>query len=218
MLASAFAMRPAIAKAIDCSMFMIRKPANGVSSDSEILQLLFCPVGPFLGLILGFQDFLKHSKLLVLRMKPPRSCVPTVVTSVAEDLYQNGFISYPRTETDCFSEKTDLRTMVQEQQGHPVWGSYAQRLLDPQSGLWRNPSGGGHDDKAHPPIHPTKFSAGESRWSQDHHRVYELVVRHFLACVSQPAVGAETIVEIDIAGESFSACGRVILADSRLKL
>lgn len=135
---------------------------------------------------------------------------------VAEDLYQNGFISYPRTETDCFSEKTDLRTMVQEQEGHPVWGSYAQRLLDPQSGLWRNPSGGGRDDKAHPPIHPTKFSAGESRWSQDHHRVYELVVRHFLACVSQPAVGAETIVEIDIAGESFSACGRVILAKNYL--
>ncbi|XP_075081423.1 DNA topoisomerase 3-alpha isoform X4 [Nicotiana tabacum] len=135
---------------------------------------------------------------------------------VAEDLYQNGFISYPRTETDCFSEKTDLRTMVQEQGGHPVWGSYAQRLLDPQSGLWRNPSGGGHDDKAHPPIHPTKFSAGESRWSQDHHRVYELVVRHFLACVSKPAVGAETTVEIDIAGESFFACGRVILAKNYL--
>ncbi|KAH0674812.1 hypothetical protein KY290_026922 [Solanum tuberosum] len=135
---------------------------------------------------------------------------------VAEDLYQNGFISYPRTETDSFSEKTDLRTMVQEQEGHPVWGIYAQRLLDPQSGLWRNPSGGGHDDKAHPPIHPTKFSAGETRWSQDHHRVYELVVRHFLACVSQPAVGAETIVEIDIAGESFSACGRVILAKNYL--
>lgn len=61
------------------------------------------------------------------------------------------------------------QTMVQEQEGHPVWGIYAQRLLDPQSGLWRNPSGGGHDDKAHPPIHPTKFSAGETRWSQDHH-------------------------------------------------
>lgn len=45
-------------------------------------------------------------------------------------------------------------------------------------------------------------------------KLYELVVRHFLACVSQPAVGAETIVEIDIAGEQFSASGRVILAVS----
>lgn len=57
---------------------------------------------------------------------------------------------------------------MQEQLGHPIWGSYAQRLLDPGAGLWRNPSNGGHDDKAHPPIHPTKFSAGESGWSQDH--------------------------------------------------
>ncbi|RWR86928.1 DNA topoisomerase 3-alpha [Cinnamomum micranthum f. kanehirae] len=135
---------------------------------------------------------------------------------VAEELYQAGFISYPRTETDGFSVNTDLHAIAREQQGHPLWGSYAQQLLDPESGLWRNPGSGGHDDKAHPPIHPTKFSTGESRWSQDHNRLYELVVRHFLACVSQPAVGAETTVEIDIAGELFSASGRVIVAKNYL--
>ncbi|XP_028115603.1 DNA topoisomerase 3-alpha-like [Camellia sinensis] len=61
---------------------------------------------------------------------------------VAEDLYQTGFISYPRTETDSFSERTDLRAIVQEQGGHPIWGSYAQRLLDPGEGLWRNAGNG----------------------------------------------------------------------------
>ncbi|XP_074320919.1 DNA topoisomerase 3-alpha [Silene latifolia] len=135
---------------------------------------------------------------------------------VAEELYQSGFISYPRTETDSFSTSTDLRAIVQEQEGHPIWGQYAQRLLNPEQDLWRNPGSGGHDDKAHPPIHPTKFSAGESGWSQDHHKVYELVVRHFLACVSQPAVGAETVVEIDIAGELFSASGRMIILKNYL--
>ncbi|KAI5673799.1 hypothetical protein M9H77_14163 [Catharanthus roseus] len=135
---------------------------------------------------------------------------------VAEDLYQSGFISYPRTETDGFSDQTILHRIVEEQQEHPQWGSYAQRLLDPGVGLWRNPGSGGHDDKAHPPIHPTKFSAGESSWSQDHHRVYELVVRHFLACISQPAKAAETTVEIDIAGEPFSASGRIIIAKNYL--
>uniref|UniRef100_A0A803L4R8 DNA topoisomerase n=1 Tax=Chenopodium quinoa TaxID=63459 RepID=A0A803L4R8_CHEQI len=109
-----------------------------------------------------------------------------------------------------------MLAIVQEQQAHPVWGTYAQRLLDPEADLWKNPGSGGHDDKAHPPIHPTKFSAGESGWSQDHNNVYELVVRHFLACVSQPAVSAETTVEIDIAGEMFSASGRVILAKNYL--
>ncbi|ONL93988.1 DNA topoisomerase 3-alpha [Zea mays] len=90
------------------------------------------------------------------------------------------------------------------------------RLLNPEARLWRNPSNGGHDDKAHPPIHPTKFSEGERNWSPDHTRLYEFVVRHFLACCSQPAVGAETTVEIDIAGEQFNASGRVILAKNYL--
>lgn len=45
-------------------------------------------------------------------------------------------------------------------------------------------------------------------------KIYELVTRHFLACVSQPAVGAETIVDIDIAGEQFSVSGRTIIAVS----
>lgn len=135
---------------------------------------------------------------------------------VAEELYQSGFISYPRTETDSFSERTNLHAIVQEQQGHPNWGPYAERLLDPGEGLWNNPRNGGHDDKAHPPIHPTKFSAGESRWSAEHCRVYELVVRHFLACVSQPAIGAETSVEIDIAGEQFSVSGRAVIARNYL--
>ncbi|KAH7665841.1 DNA topoisomerase III protein [Dioscorea alata] len=135
---------------------------------------------------------------------------------VAEELYQAGFISYPRTETDSFSSSMDLHAIVREQEQHPIWGPYALQLLNTESRLWRNPGSGGHDDKAHPPIHPTKFSAGESSWSQDHHKIYELVVRHFLACVSQPAVGAETTVEIDIAGEQFSASGRTIIAKNYL--
>lgn len=35
-------------------------------------------------------------------------------------------------------------------------------------------------------------------------KVYEFVVRHFLACVSQDAQGFETTVEIDIANEKVS--------------
>ncbi|KAJ1298658.1 hypothetical protein BS78_01G470500 [Paspalum vaginatum] len=137
---------------------------------------------------------------------------------VAEELYQAGFISYPRTETDNFSPNTDLHAIVREQVSHSVWGAYAQRLLNPETRLWKNPSNGGHDDKAHPPIHPTKFSEGENNWSPDHKKLYELVVRHFLACCSQPAVGAETTVEIDIAGEQFNASGRVVLAKNYLDI
>lgn len=42
-------------------------------------------------------------------------------------------------------------------------------------------------------------------------RLYELITRHFLACVSKDALGSETVVNIDIAGEKFTATGLVIL-------
>ncbi|BBM97047.1 DNA topoisomerase III [Marchantia polymorpha subsp. ruderalis] len=140
------------------------------------------------------------------------------IMKVAEELYQSGFISYPRTETDSFSENTDLQAMVLAQTGHSTWGAYAQRLLDPASNLWRQPSNGGHNDKAHPPIHPTRFSEGESNWSHDHRRVYELVVRHYLACVSQPAIGYKSTASIDIAGETFTATGLMITAKNYLEV
>ncbi len=37
---------------------------------------------------------------------------PEAVMKVAEELYQNGFISYPRTETDSFPTDLDLRAIV----------------------------------------------------------------------------------------------------------
>lgn len=41
-------------------------------------------------------------------------------------------------------------------------------------------------------------------------RVYELICRHFLACVSKDATGSETTVNIVIADEQFTATGLCI--------
>lgn len=95
--------------------------------------------------------------------------------------------------------------------------------------MWQAPRNGGHDDQAHPPIHPTKYSAGDSSWDTPKARVYEFIVRSFLAynrphcvekigsvtlnsrCCSKDAIGLETSVEIDIAGESFTTKGKNLL-------
>lgn len=47
-------------------------------------------------------------------------------------------------------------------------------------------------------------------------RLYEFIVRHFLACVSQDALGQETVVDIDIAREKFSTSGLMIIARNYL--
>jgi DNA topoisomerase-3 len=59
------------------------------------------------------------------------------------------------------------------------WGQHATRILE--GGIWRWPRAGGHNDKAHPPIHPTRYSSGEQGWTEPKKRLYDFIVRHFLA-------------------------------------
>jgi hypothetical protein len=43
---------------------------------------------------------------------------------------QEGYLSYPRTETDQFPEGFDTRTLIEMQTPHNLWGEYAGRLLN----------------------------------------------------------------------------------------
>lgn len=130
---------------------------------------------------------------------------------IAEKLYTQGFISYPRTETNIFPANLALAPLVEQQTQSPAWGTFAQRVLDQPGGP--NPRQGKNSDQAHPPIHPTKFT---NNLQGNEARVYEFIVRHFLACVSQDALGQETVVDIDIAQEKFSASGLMIIARNYL--
>lgn len=67
--------------------------------------------------------------------------------------------------------------------------------------------------QAHPPIHPTKYAANLTGNEQ---RLYEYIVRHFLACVQKDAKGFETTVNVDIADEKFIAKGLIILEKNYL--
>ncbi len=129
------------------------------------------------------------------------------VLHLAEKLYQKGWISYPRTETDQFDQGMDLRGLVQKQTQGGRWADYATALL--QSGFsW--PRNGRNNDKAHPPIHPVNF-VNPATLPHDEQRVYEFVVRRFLACCSKDAQGSKTDISILYGPETFNASGLVIL-------
>lgn len=49
---------------------------------------------------------------------------------LAEKLYTQGFISYPRTETNEFPKEMNLAQLVGQQTGDPNWGAFAQNILD----------------------------------------------------------------------------------------
>ncbi|KAH8423294.1 DNA topoisomerase 3 [Aspergillus melleus] len=129
------------------------------------------------------------------------------IMKVAEALYTKGFISYPRTETDQFDKGIDLKKLVEKQLPDNNWGQYARGLLD---GGFRTPRSGRHNDKAHPPIHPICW-VSPSALSANEKKVYEFVVRRFLACCSEDAKGQTSEVEIQYGDEFFHAKGLIVL-------
>ncbi|KAF2224271.1 DNA topoisomerase III [Elsinoe ampelina] len=137
------------------------------------------------------------------------------IMTVAEKLYNKGFISYPRTETDRFDRNADLQRLIQNQTQSATWGTYAQSLLD---GGYRFPKEGRNDDKAHPPIHPVTFVTPANLESDDERKVLEFVVRRFLACCSEDARGSRSEVEILYGSEIFKASGLTVLEKNYLDI
>ena len=134
---------------------------------------------------------------------------------IAERLYNAGIISYPRTETEIYPRTFSLKKLLEQHVDHSEWGGYVSKLLSKRIRATR----GKRDDKAHPPIHPTKsveineleklpevakFDKNEV-WS-----IYDMISRHFLATLSMPAVYLDTKIVIQIGSEMFNLTGKQI--------
>lgn len=134
---------------------------------------------------------------------------------IAETLYTKGFISYPRTETDSFSNSMDFKHFISMQTESSEWGDYARMLLDESAGKFRIPRRGTHDDEAHPPIHPVGFA---SHLTGKEKVVYEYIVRRFLACCSLDAKGSLSSIVVQWYTENFFRSGTVVLEKNFLEV
>lgn len=100
-------------------------------------------------------------------------------------------IKFPQTHTSIqvFKEGTDLLDLIKRQQPSPLWGDFARGLVEDGRFVW--PRKGKHDDQAHPPIHPTQCITD---LDGNHKKVYDYVVRYFLACCAPVSRAAQTPV------------------------
>ena len=137
--------------------------------------------------------------------------------SAAEELYQSGLISYPRTETERFRAEFEHIPLIQSFQAvGGIFGDYSSRLLSNNN--FQNPRAGPNDDAAHPPITPCKAVDPETIADRTQRDIYTLIVKHYLACCSRDAVGKETVLTVKMASEQFTAKGLMILERNWLEV
>ncbi|GMS83824.1 hypothetical protein PENTCL1PPCAC_5999, partial [Pristionchus entomophagus] len=130
---------------------------------------------------------------------------PATTMHVAESLYTQGYISYPRTETSTYPTNFDLRGTLSRQTNDRRWGDIASRVL--QEGI--NRPRGGVDKGDHPPITPMRSDGGGLHG--DNLRVYEYVVRHFIATLMRNCVYEVTTVKMRCGEEEFSFQGKQLI-------
>ncbi|HTW40019.1 MAG TPA: DNA topoisomerase I [Thermoplasmata archaeon] len=125
------------------------------------------------------------------------------VMRIAEDLYTQGLISYPRTDNTVYPRGLGLRTLVEKFKDGPFAEAAEYVLTQPSFRATR----GRTETTDHPPIYPTGV-VDLKKLRPDHAKVYELVVRRFLATVAPDAIGIARTTKVDIRGEPFDGKGQ----------
>ncbi len=135
---------------------------------------------------------------------------PKAALDIAEELYRHGYISYPRTETTIYPPTLSLRQVLLELT-HSEHGDYARALL----GMGIKPTRGNSSDNAHPPIYPTRGATRQEilrRFKNERYwRIYDLVLRHFLATLSPPARVERQRIVVEVSGHRFGTDGLRII-------
>lgn len=131
---------------------------------------------------------------------------PSRTMRIAESLYMNGLISYPRVDNTVYPASLDIRDILKQLTKVDYYRAYAEKLM---SGPF-HPTRGDKETTDHPPIHPTG-AGNRDKMRADEWKLYNIIARRFMATLSDKAVVEETVALIDADGEEFKAEGTVVI-------
>ena len=127
---------------------------------------------------------------------------PKNTLAIAQTLYINGYISYPRTSSQKLPKEIEYAKIMQDLGKQEQYKELSQDLLKKKELV---PNEGKKSDPAHPAIYPT----GIVPQNVDDYegRLYDLIVRRFLATFGEEATRETVKVTIDVNKELFIASG-----------
>lgn len=127
---------------------------------------------------------------------------PKQTLDIAQSLYDSSLISYPRTSSQKLPARLGLKDVVKKISRQREYKELSEKVL---KGKMR-PNEGKKDDPAHPAIFPT----GEKpqKLNPYEKKIYDMIVRRFLAVFGEPAIRETIDIIFDINGEEFIAKGK----------
>ncbi len=126
---------------------------------------------------------------------------PKEALSIAQDLYTAGYISYPRTSSQKLPSVLGLKKIIEKLKKQKEYTELCSKLLALPS---LKPNEGPKTD----PAHPAMYATGEKgRMTDRHKKIYDLIVRRFLATFGEEAIRKTVTAEIDVNAETFLARG-----------
>lgn len=131
---------------------------------------------------------------------------------VAESLYTEGWISYPRTDNTVYPSTLSLKRILEKLKDSSL-SKEAEEILKQEK---LKPTRGRKFSTDHPPIHPVA-GAKKAKLKGDKWKVYELVVRRFLATLAPDMILLVSEATLDVKGEEFKASGTLISDKGWLK-
>ncbi len=132
---------------------------------------------------------------------------PARCMRIAESLYMDGFISYPRVDNTVYPSTLNLKEIVQSLSSNPAYRPYCEKLLGKSS---LTATRGKKETTDHPPIYPVK-GASLDDMDATSFKLYNLIARRFLATLSGPATIEGTKITLDINSELFEKKGDVVV-------
>lgn len=134
---------------------------------------------------------------------------PSRCMRLAESLYMDGYISYPRVDNTVYPKTLDLAGVVKTLTKNPAYAPYCQKLL--KAGAL-HATRGKKETTDHPPIYPTAGATPDDLPPAEY-KLYNLIARRFLATLSDNAVVEGTKVSLDVNGQPFVAKGDVLIKE-----
>ncbi|HEV3433679.1 MAG TPA: DNA topoisomerase I [Nitrososphaera sp.] len=134
---------------------------------------------------------------------------PSYTLAIAEKLYLQALISYPRTSSQKLPPSIGYHKIISSLSKIDKYSQLVSMLLTKKKLV---PNEGRMTDPAHPAIYPTGI-APRHKLSGPELRVYDLIVRRFLAVFGDSAVSRRINITIDISGYVFKAEGMTLTYD-----